>query len=224
MIHEVDERLRDWVKSLDKVLEVSLGPPTDDATGEGVSLYLLDLRNIQPARTGPRPPQQIVLRYLVTVWGEQPEDAHRILGDLVFSAMNAPEFEIESEPIDPQLWSALGVAPRPAFVMRVPLRKERPAKAAPLVREFMTVDVEPITSLRGMVLGPRDIPLPNVRVELPSLEMVTRTDRRGFFLFPSIPASQGPRRLRLEGKGRAIDVTAEVGDDPIVIRFQPLEE
>ena len=55
VIHEMDERLRDWAKSFDKAIEVSLGPPTDDATGEGVSLYLLDLRNIQPARTGPRP-------------------------------------------------------------------------------------------------------------------------------------------------------------------------
>lgn len=224
VIAETDERLRAWARDVARGVDISLRRPTDEATGTVVSLYLLDLMNVPPARTGPRPPTQIVLRYLVTAWAEEPESAHQILEELLFSAMETSDIEIESQAVDPQLWVAFGVAPRPAFVLRVPVRRVRAREEAPIVREFITVDVQPIIPLRGTVLGPRNLPLPDVRVELPSLELATRTDRRGFFQFPGVPARDGPRTLRLEGKGRAMVVTAEVGEEPIVIHFPLTEE
>lgn len=223
VIPGTDERLRAWAQEVTGGAEITLGPPADDASGEGVSLYLLDLMNVPPARTGSRPPRQAVLRYLVSAWSEEPTSAHRLLEELFFSAVETPDVEVESEPLDPHLWAALGVAPQPGFVIRVPVRRERAREAIPLVREILAIDVVPITYLRGTVLGPRDLPLPGVRVELPSLNLATRTDPRGFFQFSSVPAREGTRTLRLEGKGRAMVVTAEVGEEPIVIHF-PLPE
>lgn len=223
MIPEADERLRAWAREAVEGVDVDFGPPTPAVDEEGVSLYLLDLMNVPPARTGRRPPRQVVLRYLVTARAGAPETAHRILEDLFFAALETPDLEIESQPVDPRLWLAFGVAPRPGLVVKIVVRREKAEKAAPLVREFLTVDVEPVVGLRGTVLGPEDIPLPGVRVELPTLELATRTDRRGLFQFASVPARDGPCTLRVEGKGRAMVVTAEVGEEPIVIHF-PLPE
>ncbi|HZH77837.1 MAG TPA: hypothetical protein VEY88_17555, partial [Archangium sp.] len=47
--------------------------------------------------------------------GDSPERAHHVLGQLVFAAMEEPEFEVDLAPLPVALWSALGVPPRPAL-------------------------------------------------------------------------------------------------------------
>lgn len=227
MIDQVDKRLRDWTQSSQPGIEVTFGEPSDVKEGMGVNLYLFDLVNSPPARGNNRPPMQVALRYLVTVWAAKPEEAHHLLGNLIFAAMDNTEFEIELDPIPVALWRALGTAPRPAFVIRVPLRRDRPEPERRLVRAPLVVRQSPMRSVEGTVVGPGDIPIANARVELPGLGRYTRTDSKGRFAFSAVPTEPSPKLLVVKAKGKEMSVSpAEAAPDgeQLVIRLHGLEE
>jgi Carboxypeptidase regulatory-like domain len=223
VIEQIDRRLAEWVTAVLGGQAVELSPPGEGGDGSAVSLYLMDLRNAPPARGGNRPPLQVVLRYLVTARAQDPAEGHRLLGELVFAAMEAPEMEVELEPLPVALWRAFGVPPQPAFVLRMPLRRERPEPVVPRVRQPLVLRTEPAISLQGTVVGPGDLPIAGARVELPAVARSTRTDHRGRFAFAGVPAS-GTRTVRVSAKGREISVTAGTGDGPLLIRLQPMED
>jgi hypothetical protein len=168
---------------------------------------------------------QLSLRYLVTTWAKQSEEAHRLLGELAFAAMEHPEFEVKLNPIPAETWKALGIIPRPSFILQIPLRKEQPAPPTRYVREPLVVQATPVTSLTGIVLGPDDVPIARASVEIPTLQLSTRTDVHGRFTFANVPADPFPTNLRVRAKGREIQVTTEQStpDEPLVIRFNLFE-
>ncbi|WP_224372409.1 DUF4255 domain-containing protein [Hyalangium versicolor] len=131
MIDEIDQRLKAWVGEVLGDAPVSFAVPERTTLTEGVSLYLLELGAAPPARSVRRVPLQFSVCYLITVGGESPERAHQLLGELVFSALETPDFEVDLSPIPLELWTALAVPPRPAFRVRMPVRRER---AEPNVR------------------------------------------------------------------------------------------
>jgi hypothetical protein len=226
MIDRVDQRLKDWIGSVLEATEVVLSPPGSPTTGQGVSLYLLEFRQTPPARGTRRPPLQITLRYLVTVWADRPEQAHQLLGKLVFAALDNSDFEVDPDPLPAATWQAFGLAPRPALVLRVPLRQERPEPAVPLVRVPPALRHAALGSLEGLVLGPGDAPVANAQVEVPALRRSTRTDVEGRFVFAALPSEPPVKRLRVQAKGlqAASDWAAPVGGaGPLVIRLQARE-
>ena len=146
-----------------------------------------------------------------------------MLGALVVAALENPEFEVEQEPLPLSLWTALGIAPRPSFVLRVPFKHERPEKLAPRVRKPLVIKHLPLRSFEGIILGPEDIPLMNAQVELPSLELSTHTDSKGRFQFSAIPAAPGKKLLRVRAKGQEFSINTEQAgsdQDPLVIHLQ----
>ncbi|HYR63081.1 MAG TPA: carboxypeptidase regulatory-like domain-containing protein [Actinomycetota bacterium] len=222
MIDESDDRLVQWATRVAPDATVSLDPPTDGAAGIGVSLHLLDLADNPPSRGLTKPPLQISLRYLVSTWGPDVPAAHRLLGALVFAAMEDAEVEVELQPVAPALWAGLNVAPRPHFVLRVPLRLERPADAAPPVREPLVMELGTIRRLKGLVVGPGDTPIANAFVELPSLRLYARTDWRGLFEFPAVPEHPPTKKFSIRTKGRVFPVSAQQPaseQDPMLIRL-----
>src|SRR5262249_36272243 len=126
MAFESDERLRDWAANVTPNVAVSFAAPEAKSSGRGVGLCLLEMIQSPAPSTAKRPPLQVTLRYLVSAWSEEPEEAHRMLADLMFAAMENSEFQVEMEPIPLSVWSSFGVPPRPSFLLRVPLRQERP--------------------------------------------------------------------------------------------------
>jgi hypothetical protein len=223
MIDETDRRLTTWIGGILDQANVSLAPPEATESGKGVGLYLLELLHSQPQRGARRPPHLMTLRYLVTTHAPKPEEAHKMLGDLVIAALENTEFEVEQEPLPASLWTALGVAPRPSFVLRVPLRHERPEKLAPLVRQPLIVKQLPLRRFAGRVLGPDDIPIMNARVELPALDLYTSTDSKGRFHFAAIPDAPGSRLLRVRAKGQEFSINteqAEADNEPLVIHLK----
>jgi len=208
MIDQVDRNMQDWIGSVLDGTAVSLLVPADAAKGQGVGLYLIELLQTPPARGTRRPPLQITLRYLVTSWAEDPQEAHRLLGELLFAAMDHPDFEVEQERLPLELWTALRVGPRPCFVLRVPLRRERLEKSAPLVRKPLIMKMSPVRQLQGRVLGPKEIPLMGAQVELPALLLSTQTDCDGRFNFPAVPADPTAVVLTVRAKGRSMTVHA----------------
>jgi hypothetical protein len=143
VIDLVDDRLVAWAETAGAT-EVVLGPPTDAAgRPEAVaSLYLLDLLHGPPARATTVAPYQFVARYLVTVAGATERGAHGLLGQLAFAALEASDMEPEFDPVPAGVWQAMGVRPQPSFMLRVIVRRERPAMG-PLVRHPLVVHLEP---------------------------------------------------------------------------------
>lgn len=227
MAFEFDGRLKDWVGSVIKGAEFSLDPPGGQKTGRGVGLYLLELIQSPPPKTSRRPPLQLDLKYLVTAWSDGAEDCHQMLVDLMLAAMESNDFHVEPEPVPLAVWTAFGVPPRPSFILRVPLRQERPEPQAKLVRGPVKIQSAPTASFHGLLLGPGDVPLSDCRVELPALNLSTRTDYKGRFYFPSVPAD-GSKQLIIKAKGFELSVRSEQSypesGTPLVVHFSPLEE
>ena len=226
MIDEVDQRLKAWVGHVLGETPVSLAVPERGSAERGVSLYLLELGAAPPARSGRRVPLQFSVCYLITVDAETPEQAHHLLGELLFAALEAPDFEVELAPVPLELWSALGMPPQPAFRLRLPVRRERAEPSTPRVRFPLAIQASPTEALRGCVVGPGDVPIPGALVELPTLRLSTRTDSRGWFRFPFVPPLGSLGGLEVRAKGEVLRVGAEAlapADGPLVIRL-PLKE
>jgi hypothetical protein len=227
MADPVDRLITEWAKSVHPEVTCTLAAPAAQNAGRGVSVYLMDVLHAPAHVTAKPSPLQLSLRYLVTAWAETPEDAHQLLADLAFAALGNVEFQLEREPVPPAVWTAFGVPPAPAFVVRVPLRQERTQPAPKLVRERIQLSTTTMVQLHGVVLGPDDTPIADSRVDIPAMSLSTRADYRGRFLFSSVP-SQGPTTLRVRAKGRELTIRCEGSfpdeKDPLVIHFTPLED
>lgn len=220
-------QLKDWVNEVAGEVEVSLMPPTSEASGRFVGLYLTDFMQSPPPEPGSRlPPLQLSLRFLVTAFSEQPEEAHRILCALAFSALGHAGFELELEPIPAELWMGFGLRPRPAFRLTIPLRLHREEKRSPRVRSAVEIQGTTVTGLNGLVVGPGSLPVVNARVELPAIALVTRTDVKGRFWFASVPAEPRMKEFRIQAKSEELTLTLplpEREEEPLIINFDVLE-
>ena len=232
MIEDVDQRLKDWVGTVLTGAAVSLSPPVDQGGEPLVSLYLLDLHpsphlHPSPPAEGPRSRAlQILLRYLVTTSAQHPQEAHSMLWALVFAAMEEPGFEVDLEPVSASLWTALGGLPRPAFMLRLPLRFARPQEDVKYVQAPIEMQHSPMAGMGGVLMGPNDIPIANARVELPAQHLSTRSDAQGRFWFAAVPAKPAVKHFRIQARGRDFTVEAEckAGDqEPLIIHINPGE-
>ena len=202
MIDETDKRLRDWIGAIvGPAVPVSLAPPTSAFSGPGVDCYLLDIVAAPPERSTRPPPMQLVLRYIITTWDDDPLSAHRLLGQLVFAAMSDDTLTVEPGAVPLDVWRALGTPPRPCFVLRMPARTERVERSAPRVREPLHVATGASVPLTGVVVGPGDIPVMNARIEIIGLDASAVTDRAGRFRFATVPSAGSPVRLRVQARG-----------------------
>ncbi len=223
MIEDVEGRLKAWVAGVLGDVTMSLEAPGNAATGRGVSLYLLDLAARPPVPGTGRAPLQLTLRYLVTSWADDPTEAHLLLEQLAFAAMDSPDFEVELQPPAPEAWLALGARPRPAFYLRVPLRQPRPEPAVKRVLQPIAVRTAPLISLQGVVLGPGAIPVAGARVELPAFGRSAYTDSHGRFRLTGVPGEPHARVLRVSARGTEQTLTVE-GNDPLSINLELRED
>ncbi len=226
MIDQADRDLQEWVKSVVPGIEVILGPPGQLAGKQGVSLYLLALSDPPPAWMNRQPATRVALRYLVTSWAADDVEAHRLLGQLVLAVMEKREYELDLARLPATLWTALSIAPRPAFTLCVPLHIERPEPVTRLVKGPLVIRGAPVISLQGIVLGPGDIPIVGASVEIPALSLSNHTDARGRFYFSSVPGEPRSIQLLVKARGRSQSFTVEepASDrQPLAIRFDSFD-
>ncbi|RKH67953.1 carboxypeptidase regulatory-like domain-containing protein [Corallococcus interemptor] len=225
MLDEVDLRMKAWVGRIATDAPVYLGVPDRESLEKGVCLYLLELGPAPLTRAGKRAGLQFTVCYLVTVGAETPERAHRLLGDLVFAAMSDKELEVDLSPVPAALWAGLRSVPRPAFRLRVQVRKEQPLAE---VRCLSLVGgASRQTPLLGQVVGPGDVPIPDAWVALPALHLSTRTDAQGHFHFPRPAHGETLGRLEVRAEGELLSVESEglaTGTSPWIIRMPVKEE
>jgi hypothetical protein len=227
VIEEADARLQQWAKGvLEAGADVSLARPADANKGTGASLFLMELVPMPPMRGDRRPPLQLALRYLVTAWGDDASAEHRVLGALVAAAMQEDGFDVELTPLSADAWAALGVAPRPSFVVRLTVRMERPEPEAKPVLKPLVLQEAGLARLFGVVLGPGDVPLAAAHVDLPSLSLSVETDARGRFAFAAVPAEPKQLRVRVRARRKEGEVQVVRPDDGglVTIRFDQVLE
>ncbi|MFI7219702.1 carboxypeptidase-like regulatory domain-containing protein [Micromonospora maritima] len=200
---------------------VPVGPPRDDPDG-GLTVWPLELRPARQTATvgAAREPYRFVVRLLVSGGGPAALPA---LDRVLAAATTAGRPELVLAAGDPALWRALGVAPRPALLLDVPARIDRPTPTAPPVRQPLRLRQLDMRTVAGRVVGPQDQPLAALRVELVGTAQATETDAAGRFRLVGVPhdpdAPDAPVRIRLIGRGRVH--TAELdpnGDDLVVVR------
>ncbi len=194
---------------------VHTGLPDAGAEGTGLSAYVLALLPGQEMRSpGTSQPLRLQVRFLVTAHGPV-DEANRLLDRVLVASAAVTEPALQFKALAPELWTALGVPPRPAFLVDVPGRVDRQQSVVPRVRMPLQVHDVAIRGLEGRVVGAGEVPLTGVRVELAATGASTYTNTRGGFSFSAVPADQ-PVRLLLRAKGR--DLQAEfataVTDDP----------
>ncbi|MGK7872173.1 MAG: carboxypeptidase regulatory-like domain-containing protein [Xenococcaceae cyanobacterium] len=219
----LDQRLRKWVSTVLGEVQVSLAAPQDASEGKGVSLYLMDLLCQPPEHDSRQVKFKILLYYLVTTWAEEPEEAHRLLSELVFATLEVLEFEVQLEPVPISVWTAFQIKPRPSFRLCIALERILHQQAAPPVIVSPIIQSSPNTSLLGFVLAANELPLVGAKVELPALKLATRTNNEGQFRFANLPATSAPKILKIKAKGREFEVTWEEGVSPLFVRLQVLE-
>lgn len=221
MIDAWDEQLSAWVESVTNGITPSLAAPTDAEAGLAVNVYLLEMVDDPHRHLSERPLLQPVLRYLVTTSAGEPKDAHHLLSILLYAALVDPNFEVELEPVSNQVWTALRILPRPAFMIRVPLAHEWIGQPHPLVREVVANTTVP-ANFFGLVTGPDGLPLALVQVDFPALNRSTYTDSKGHFVLGGVPPSPQAKKLTLRAKGVEHEVILEdtgTPDAPVVIPF-----
>ena len=222
MIEQADEQMLQWARAAVPDVPVAIAPPPGSDAEPGVRLCLLSLHPVATMRGMRRPPLQLSLRYLVTASSGDESEAHRWLGALAFGALQVEEWQVERAPAPLELWLAFGVPPRPAFIVAVPLRREQPEKEVPVVRRPPVVRTSPIASLSGVVTGPGDVPIAGAAVEIPSLQVETRTDGDGAFRFPTVPATSAVS-LVIRARRLVRSVKASPGE-AVRISFDDLED
>lgn len=226
MIEAADAQLKDWVTSVLGPTTTTLTAPGGVREGQGIGVYLLALDHAppgSPANGAHRPPLQLQLNYLVTAWAEEPEVAHRMLGELAFGAMESTDFELALTPLTDAAWAALGAPPQPSFVLQVPLRRPRKDPDVPVVRQPLVVNTGPTTTLFGRVVVGDDTPIAGARVELPALHLSARTDSAGRFRFAGVPGESVAKHLRVLARGREFSVSVDrptSEEEPVTIRLE----
>jgi hypothetical protein len=221
-----DLRLKEWVASVVPASQVSFLAPSNKGGSEDVGIYLMDVVQVRPPSMAKRAPLQIDLRYLVTAGSSDPQDAHERLLNLMFAAMDNADFEVELSSVPLSLWESFGVSPQPSFVLRMPLRQHRDQPPRNLITESMKLESSIIVGFYGLLLGPGGSPLSDCRIELPSLNLSTRTDYKGRFNFPGVP-STGRKQLIVRAKGAELVVESDQdftdSGSPLIVHFDPTE-
>ncbi|MBW3577857.1 MAG: carboxypeptidase-like regulatory domain-containing protein [Actinobacteria bacterium] len=222
-VRHVEEALREWAQSVLGPVTISREEPGSAADAD-VVLYPLALSPRQELRdAGHREPLRFGLRCLVLTQGE---DAAGRLQELLVTALQVPDWDVDLGALPPEVWLALGVPPRPSFVVDVEVTVPRPKPQVSLVVRPLAVDLSAVGTLEGRIVGPGSVPIPHARIELVGLDRRAYSDERGHFGFPSVPRGEGQQRFRISAKGRQFVATADVATDgePLVIRCEMQEE
>lgn len=220
MIDQIDERLKAWVETVLGSVPVTFAPPRDALADPVVHLYLTQVVPALAAPDARRSPARVMLHYLVAVRAEDSLAVHRLLGDLIFSALENPDFDLNFDPIPPEMWLALGSEPQPAFILKVPMVRELPTPDTPLVRQPLVTRLTSVTTLEGVVVGGEDYPLYGALVELPGFHMYQRTDSHGRFHFANVPADPPVKLVRVTAKGQVAELELDHSPtEPVVIRL-----
>lgn len=214
---QIIERIRQWVASAVPDAELALLSPTDTGADGRFEVRMVRMTP-QPAPRDGRGTKKLWLDYLVSARLGDPAREQQALAELMFSALDIPEWEVHADVAG--LQQTLGLRPDPAFLLRVPLVREGQAREVPLVRFPLRVTAGDMQAFEGRVLGPGDVPVAGALVESAGFQPV-RADADGRFRLLGNAGARNTLQLRVSGRGVAAE--AEIGPgSPVVVQL-PVE-
>jgi len=224
MIDTIDQLLRKWVGYVAGDVAISLSFEEKLETDLSISLCLMDILSMPMYGQGRRLPLQVRLRYLVSTEANDIEKAHQILGKLLFSAMEKPEFEVDLESVNMAVWQAFGIAPRPAFYLSLPMRVER-KDTTKLISTSPELVYRKMRDLDGVVMGSGNIPIPNGRIKLADMGRSVTADEQGCFHLASIPDKPTKRQFFISAKGQDFEIEATLPEEGklLLLHLQTME-
>jgi hypothetical protein len=218
-----------WIKPAVGEIAIGFGPVEATPLLEGaaaIHLTFLGITPAAPARSVSRQPQSLLMfaRYLVTAIAPSPAEADRLIVALGFSALDRGSPELERDGAAPDLWLAMGVAARPALLVREVLERPRIARRVPLVRYPAVTEYSPGRKVSGRVVGPGEVPITGASVEVLSAGLITYSDHRGEFTLAGVPTGPPDPTLVVTAKGVRLTVRAEPSSNTPLVIPVPLPE
>ena len=228
MIADAATDLAAWVADSVAPTPVHSGPPdhsVDDSATASICCYLLSISPRDGTRGLRRGPLYFDLTYLIAPSAADPIEALRLLDTLLGALADRADVELVSGPLDPQLWLALGVPPRPALALRTVARMDRPQSMAPPVRVPMILRTEGVRPLHGRLVSSTGISIASAEIHVAGIEAPVRTGSDGRFSFPAVSASEPPSTFEVYARGLRYEVAAEPALDasvPVVLVIDPI--
>jgi len=201
------KKIEDWVeKSLDKT-SVQWGVAGNEKKSNTINFQMIQVAPAMKEMGGSKlAPLHLTVSYLVTASSDE------ILTELMFAAMNHGQYDIQQEVLTADMWLALDLVPRAAFVLKVRVSKEIEQVKTPIVRTA-TVQGKSVGDLFGTVYGPNETPIRSALLELIGLNKKTKTDRKGFFRISGIPSNTA-LELKVKAKGVEKIIKLSINRDP----------
>lgn len=111
---------------------------------------------------------------------------------------------------DVRLWEALGRAPAPAFVLRVPVRRILERPAAPVVQEPIRLVPAHLRTVAGRVVSSDGRPVPAARIGLADGNSpAVHSDSRGRFRLRVATVTGAPLALTILARDTAVTLAVE---------------
>ena len=194
-----------------------------DEPSAGIHVQPLALAMAPESRGTTRSPVRYRIRYLVAA--APTAEGVDLLDRLLVAAQDVTELHVDLAPLGPELWTALGATPRPAFILEADVRHEPDEPTAPPVREPLVLQGGITQPLRGRLVGPGGIGIGGARIELVDSGASTRTSVDGSFRFAAVPVQPEHKRFTIEAKGGRYTASVDVAgpDDDVLIHCNPLE-
>lgn len=162
--------------------------------------------------------RKIWLEHLVTARLSDPLREQALLTELMFAAMERPEFELQPHACEIQ--SSFGLDGGPAILVRTALVREGERPRRPLVRTPLEVVASDMQAFEGVVTGPGDQPIAGACVESAGCASA-RTDAHGRFRLLGSATGRGPLRVKVKAKGVVAEASIGPGK-PVVVQL-PVE-
>lgn len=227
MIDEVDHVLKKWIASvIDSKYEITFHAPQANAGQSAVIAYLYHMENDMPRSTAREIPLQIMLTYLLLVQTEDPLEAHRILGNLLFAAKARSDLEVDFPVLPATYWQAFGIPPAPYFCLRVPLRMDREQQQIPRVKSAPQINIASTQMIDGLILGPADIPIAGAKITLNNSNSIAYSNNNGLFSINADAKSKQNFNCLIHAKGKQFSISVPIPETqqaPLTIHLDNLE-
>jgi len=178
-------------------------------------LAVLPEQGLRPAMG--REPLRLRVRHLLVADGAPGPATDHALDRVLDAAARDGDFPLVVEPIEAELWAALGITPRPALQADMRAHIVRISEPAPRVRSPLRIEGAPMRTLHGKLVGPEGVPLVGIQVRAAGNSATTYTDGAGRFELTGLLPGDSARLLL---SGRGLHLQAEVATataEPVVI-------
>ena len=211
-VAQAHDAIAAWIHSIAPELPVYFDSAPADRAVIAVHLALTEMIPVR-APHGPRSrgPLKIELSYLLSVAGADSVKATQLTSDLLFDAMDGDRFiNIRSCATIAQDSAARVASAGPGFAFTLVLQRApvRANVAAPV--STLKVEAAPSRLLHGILRGPNQIPLPDAIIEVPSLNVYSRTDHKGRFNLGAISSGRAPLSVRITARGQQHELSAQI--------------